>query len=824
MKNYILLLFFFLSAQAFSQEKGISYQAVILFTQELPGADNRAAPLGNQDICLKFLFKDAIGNNEYEEIISTRTDPYGMINVVIGTGERIAGSSPSFGKIEWSAAPKFLDVSLDKEGLCADFKSFSSQEFTAVPFALFAANSGNITTGIQGETGLTGADGEIGSQGLTGETGIQGEIGIKGETGIQGLVGTKGDTGNRGLTGLQGTDGDAGIQGIQGEMGSQGLIGETGIQGLVGTKGDTGNRGLTGLQGTDGDAGIQGIQGEMGSQGLIGETGIQGSIGSKGDNGDVGLTGLQGTVGDAGIQGIQGETGIQGSIGTKGDTGNIGLTGLQGTVGDAGIQGEMGSQGLIGETGIQGSIGTKGDTGEIGLTGLQGRVGDVGIQGIQGADGVSASSDTFVDLSTDQTVEGNKTFAETIIADISGNAATVITNADLTGAVTSIGNATSIADGAVTNPKLDKGNIPLSGFGVAVADIDLGANKLTGIADPVSAQDAATKNYVDNASLINSITEGDITSTTSTQNLTVSGMTLSPPLGTYLVLFNGQTSGDQTFNSTQGNQDVVSIYNDLMAAAGGVSHPLVFGSETLLPGVYDVTGALSFSGTLTLDGLGDPNSLFIIRATGAITTGVNTTLILTNQANANNIFWVSEGAISTADPTIMKGTLIANQAAVALGANTDLEGRMFAITGALTMGAGSTLIIPTDKSAIDLGVLSSFAMYTSVGAVSDCADCVVTGDVGTGLGAISGFANIIGSVYPAGSVVSNPNLTTYSIYQNGVEVLYSKRTINAFDAIVSLQALISITTENTPVEIRWKVDAGETKIGSRTLSLIRSGH
>ena len=719
MKNYILLLFFFLSAQAFSQEKGISYQAVILFTQELPGADNRAAPLGNQDICLKFLFKDAIGNNEYEEIISTRTDPYGMINVVIGTGERIAGSSPSFGKIEWSAAPKFLDVSLDKEGLCADFKSFSSQEFTAVPFALFAANSGNITTGIQGETGLTGADGEIGSQGLTGETGIQG---------------------------------------------------------------------LTG---------------------------------------DIGLTGIQGTVGDAGIQGIQGETGIQGSVGTKGDTGEIGLTGSQGTVGDAGIQGiqgEMGSQGLIGETGIQGSIGSKGDNGDVGLTGLQGTDGDAGIQGIQGADGISASSDSFVDLSTDQTVEGNKTFAETITADISGNAVTVTTNADLTGAVTSIGNATSIADGAVTNPKLDKGNIPLSGFGVAVADIDLGANKLTGIADPVSAQDAATKNYVDNASLINSITEGDITSTNSTQNLTVSGMTLSPPLGTYLVLFNGQLSGDQTFSSTQGNQDVVSIYNDLMAAAGGVSHPLVFGSETLLPGVYDVTGALSFSGTLTLDGLGDPNSLFIIRATGAITTGVNTTLILTNQANVNNIFWVSEGAISTADPTIMKGTLIANQAAVALGANTDLEGRMFAITGALTMGAGSTLIIPTDKSAIDLGVLSSFAMYTSVGAVSDCADCVVTGDVGTGLGAISGFANIIGSVYPAGSVVSNPNLTTYSIYQNGVEVLYSKRTINAFDAIVSLQALISITTENTPVEIRWKVDAGETKIGSRTLSLIRSGH
>jgi hypothetical protein len=521
---------------------------------------------------------------------------------------------------------------------------------------------------------------------------------------------------------------------------------------------------LTGLQGTDGDAGIQGIQGEMGSKGLIGETGIQGSVGTKGDTGDRGLTGLQGTDGDAGIQGIQGE---------------------------------MGSKGLIGETGIQ---------------------------GIQGADGISASSDSFVDLSTDQTVGGNKTFAETITADISGNAVTVTTNADLTGAVTSIGNTTSIVDGAVTDLKLDKINIPLSGFGPAETDIALGDNKLTGLAEPVSPQDATTKNYVDNASLIYSITEGEFVTSSSTQDLLVTGMTLSPPLGTYLVLFNGQTSGDQIFSSDQGDQDVVSIYNDLMAAAGGVSHPLVFGSETLLPGVYDVVGALSFSGTLTLDGLGDPNSLFIIRATGAITTGVNTTLILTNQANANNIFWVSEGAISTADPTIMKGTLIANQAAVALGANTDLEGRMFAITGALTIGAGSTLIIPTENSGIDMGVLSSFAMYTSVGAVSDCADCVVTGDVGTGLGAISGFANIIGTVFPQGSVASNPNLTTFSVYQNGIEVPHSSRKVNGLDAIISLQALVSVTTEDTPIEIRWKVDAGETKIGNRTLSLIRSGH
>ena len=56
-----------------------------------------------------------------------------------------------------------------------------------------------------------------------------------------------------------------------------------------------------------------------------------------------------------------------------------------------------------------------------------------------------------------------------------------------------------IKDANVTNAKLDKTNIPLSGFGAAAADVALGTNKLTGVADPTLAQDAATKNYADTA-------------------------------------------------------------------------------------------------------------------------------------------------------------------------------------------------------------------------------------------------------------------------------------------------------------------------------------
>ncbi|MFB0903743.1 MAG: ice-binding family protein [Nonlabens sp.] len=71
--------------------------------------------------------------------------------------------------------------------------------------------------------------------------------------------------------------------------------------------------------------------------------------------------------------------------------------------------------------------------------------------------------------------------------------------------------AADIADNAVTNAKLDKTNIPLSGFGTATTTVELGGNKLTGLAEPTDSDDAATKNYVDNGiAEINTLADGKV--------------------------------------------------------------------------------------------------------------------------------------------------------------------------------------------------------------------------------------------------------------------------------------------------------------------------
>jgi len=151
------------------------------------------------------------------------------------------------------------------------------------------------------------------------------------------------------------------------------------------------------------------------------------------------------------------------------------------------------------------------------------------------------------------------------------------------------------------------------------------------------------------------VATGDI-STSSATDVAIPGMSISPPqVGTYAVMFNGQHSTPASpqatpFSTTQGCDDLVPIYNQLIGIpATNTTHALVFGNdETLTPGVYNVAGAVSILGTLTLDGGGNPSALFIINSSGAVGSG----------AAANNVFWIANGAVALGASTVMKGTLI----------------------------------------------------------------------------------------------------------------------------------------------------------------------
>lgn len=58
-----------------------------------------------------------------------------------------------------------------------------------------------------------------------------------------------------------------------------------------------------------------------------------------------------------------------------------------------------------------------------------------------------------------------------------------------------------VGDGSNVGAVTAKSSIPLSGFGAATANVAMGENRLTGLAEPINASDAATKAYVDAAAV-----------------------------------------------------------------------------------------------------------------------------------------------------------------------------------------------------------------------------------------------------------------------------------------------------------------------------------
>ena len=154
MKNLITLLSFILliNHQVFAQTDGLNYQAVIIDPdpEEIPGIDVTGNILPNKEINVRFTIYGNSGNTEYQEIHTTKTDEYGMINLVIGKGNSVAGR---FTEIYWDGSTKNLKVEINLDGTYSDL---SDQELLFIPYAYHRdiIASGNLT--VDGNSLLKG--------------------------------------------------------------------------------------------------------------------------------------------------------------------------------------------------------------------------------------------------------------------------------------------------------------------------------------------------------------------------------------------------------------------------------------------------------------------------------------------------------------------------------------------------------------------------------------------------------------------------------------------------------------------------------------------
>lgn len=430
-----MLLLVFVIFQGFSQTLGISYQAVIIDPEKPQSTtgDTQGGVLVNQVVTIQFTVLNENDEEEYQESHTTRTDGYGMINLVIGQG-----TSPKqhvFSDINWNGRIKKLRVEINFS-VRPEFTILSEQLLSYMPHPINKEALGTLTQLLTEQTSI--------KQDISA---LQLVLNPKGDTLDFLKVGSNilPDTDNKYTLGsfdkrwkgihvgpgtLYITDITLGIDAeltvnngvlkINGanqlqvgqlkfvnntiestELSTDIQIGDLAATAnlvlnrniVVGEKKSLifqdGTRQFTAPINADWNA-VGGLAEIRNKPSLL--QGLQGPAGPKGDTGTTGLTGLKGDTGATGPVGPKGDTGaagIQGNVGPIGPKGDAGAVGPQGETGIAGPRGPAGPQGDTGLTGATGLTGPKGDTGATGPAGLKGDTGATGPQGDPGATGAT---------------------------------------------------------------------------------------------------------------------------------------------------------------------------------------------------------------------------------------------------------------------------------------------------------------------------------------------------------------------------------------------------------------------------------------------------
>jgi hypothetical protein len=335
-----------------------------------------------------------------------------------------------------------------------------------------------------------------------------------------------------------------------------------------------------------------------------------------------------------------------------------------------------------------------------------------------------------------------------------------------------------------------------------------------------TTQIATTAFVLSNSDQYYSVSESSPISTMASTDEAIMSIT-SESGGTYAVNFNAQYNIDPTDRTGVAANDLAIAYNLLMAKTTTETMAAAIPAKTFTPGVYYVpsAGTIAASLLIKLNGSGT----YIFKFAAAFSVGANTEIILENGAEASEVFWIAEGAIAVGADAKMKGSVISNSGAVSLATGASVEGKMLAINNGAVNISRSPVTNTGSSGTVNWGGITSFAMFSNGGIVSNALASTVNGNIGTRSGSvdIASFApaNVNGDFYTS---LVGPASTSFSLYQNSVLIPNSTRmrssTLNTVD--VSLQAIATIPAGGK-IEIKCSTDSGTVTLKNRILTAIR---
>ena len=145
--------------------------------------------------------------------------------------------------------------------------------------------------------------------------------------------------------------------------------------------------------------------------------------------------------------------------------------------------------------------------------------------------------------------------------------------------------------------------------------------------------------------------------------------------------------------AAQAKVDLTAAYVDAMARPPGTTVNDITGM-VLAPGVYTSASTMSVAvgGTVTLDGMGDANAVWIFQIGSSLTVNNDAQVLLINGARAKNVFWACFASSTLGSNVSFFGSVLAG-ASNSVGTDSVVVGRLLCTTGQITL-LSNTITLP----------------------------------------------------------------------------------------------------------------------------------